>query len=169
VKTGGKQYRVAADDLISVEKLKGAPGDIVELGEVLLVGSDGGIEVGNPFLSGATVAAEIVSQMRSDRIIVFKKRRRHHYRRRNGHRQDLTRIRITEILTGGARPSPKAKAAPEEAAPVATPPVDADIETAAEAEPAGAPATGDRTAGTKSKAAGRTRDKRARKPAAKKK
>jgi large subunit ribosomal protein L21 len=140
VKTGGKQYRVAANDLLSVEKLNGAPGDIVELGEVLMVGSDGGIEVGSPLLAGASVAAEIVDQIRSDRIIVFKKRRRHHYRRRNGHRQDLTRIRITEILTGGARPSAKAKPEPAEAAPLPEIAVETGVEPAAEPETSGEPA-----------------------------
>jgi large subunit ribosomal protein L21 len=115
VKTGGKQYRVAANDLLSVERLAGAPGDIVEIGQVLLVAGDAGIEVGSPLLAGATVTAEIIDHVRGDRIIVFKKRRRHHYRRRNGHRQDLTRIRIAEILTGGAKPSKKAAAKPAEA------------------------------------------------------
>ena len=116
VKTGGKQYRVAANDLLRVEKLNGAPGDIVELGEVLMVAGEGGIEVGSPLIAGASVAVEIVGHVRGDRIIVFKKRRRSHYRRRNGHRQDLTQVRITEILTGGARPSKKSAAPPAEAA-----------------------------------------------------
>ncbi len=115
VKTGGKQYRVAANDLLRVEKLNGAPGDIVELGEVLMVAGEDGIEVGNPLIAGASVAAEIVGHVRGDRIIIFKKRRRSHYRRRNGHRQDLTQVRITEILTGGARPSKKSAAPPAEA------------------------------------------------------
>ncbi len=122
VKTGGKQYRVTAEDKLEVERLAGEAGDIIELNEVLMVGSDSGIEVGTPTVEGATVAAEILEQGRGPKIIIFKKKRRKHYRRKNGHRQDLTSLRITEILTGGKKPSKKAaakKEAPEEAAPAA--------------------------------------------------
>jgi large subunit ribosomal protein L21 len=115
IKTGGKQYRVAANDLIRVERIDGTPGEIVELGQVLLVSGESGIEIGSPLVSGATVAAEVVGHVRGDRIIIFKKRRRHHYRRRNGHRQDLTALRITEILTGGKKPDKKKVAAKPEA------------------------------------------------------
>ena len=115
IKTGGKQYRVAANDLIKVERIDGTPGEIVELGQVLLVSGEAGIEIGSPLVSGATVAAEVVGHVRGDRIIIFKKRRRHHYRRRNGHRQDLTALRITEILTGGKKPDKKKVAAKPEA------------------------------------------------------
>jgi large subunit ribosomal protein L21 len=115
IKTGGKQYRVAANDLIKVERIDGTPGEIVELGQVLLVSGESGIEIGSPLVSGATVAAEVVGHVRGDRIIIFKKRRRHHYRRRNGHRQDLTALRITEILTGGKKPDKKKVAAKPEA------------------------------------------------------
>ena len=121
IKTGGKQYRVAANDLIRVERIEGTPGDIVELGQVLMVGGESGIEVGAPLVSGATVAAEVVGHVRGDRIIIFKKRRRHHYRRRNGHRQDLTALRITEILTGGKKPDRKKVAAKPEAKAEAAP------------------------------------------------
>jgi large subunit ribosomal protein L21 len=110
IKTGGKQYRVAAEDKIEIEKLLGAPGDVVEFTDVLMVANNGSIEVGAPFVAGATVAAEIVGQVRGPKVIIFKKHRRKHFRRRNGHRQDLTSIRITEILTGGAKPSKKAQA-----------------------------------------------------------
>lgn len=110
IKTGGKQYRVAANDKILIEKLAGEAGDQVTFGEVLLVANGGTVDVGAPFVSGATVVGEIAAQERGPRVIIFKKRRRKHYRRRNGHRQDLTSVTITEILTGGAKPAAKAKA-----------------------------------------------------------
>ena len=115
IKTGGKQYRVAADDKLQIEKLPGEAGDIVEFTNVLMVASDGSVEVGAPFIAGATVAAEILGQVRGPKIIIFKKHRRKHYRRKNGHRQDLTSVQITEILTGGAKPSKKAAAKPAKA------------------------------------------------------
>ena len=122
IKTGGKQYRVAAEDKIQIEKLPGAAGDIVEFTDVLMVANDGGIDVGAPFVAGATVAAEILDQVRGPKVIIFKKHRRKHFRRKNGHRQDLTSVRITEILTGGAKPSKKAAATKKaEAAPLAAP------------------------------------------------
>ena len=108
IKTGGKQYRVAADDKIKIEKVAGEPGDIIELGEVLVVGGDD-VTLGNPNVAGATVAAEVVAQGRNDKVIAFKKRRRKNSRRKRGHRQEFTLIRITEILTGGAKPSKEAK------------------------------------------------------------
>ncbi len=139
IKTGGKQYRVAANDKILIEKLDGAAGDQVNFTEVLMVSNGGTVDIGAPFLSGATVVGEIEKQARGPHLIIFKKRRRKHYRRRNGHRQDLTSVTITEILTGGAKPSAKAKAKPEakveakpQAAAVAAAPV---AEAAAEAKP----------------------------------
>jgi large subunit ribosomal protein L21 len=138
IKTGGKQYRVAANDKILIEKLDGAAGDQVNFTEVLMVSNGGTVDIGAPFLSGATVVGEIEKQARGPHIIIFKKRRRKHYRRRNGHRQDLTSVTITEILTGGAKPAAKAKAKPEAkveakpAAAIATEPV---AEAAAEAKP----------------------------------
>ncbi|HMT15370.1 MAG TPA: 50S ribosomal protein L21, partial [Aestuariivirga sp.] len=87
IKTGGKQYRVAANDKILIEKLAGEAGDQVTFGEVLLVANGGTVDVGAPFVSGATVVGEIAAQERGPRVIIFKKRRRKHYRRRNGHRQ----------------------------------------------------------------------------------
>ena len=115
IKTGGKQYRVAADDKLQIEKLPGEAGDIVEFTDVLMVASDGSVDVGAPFVAGATVAAEIIGQVRGPKIIIFKKHRRKHFRRKNGHRQDLTSVRITEILTGGAKPAKKAAAKPAKA------------------------------------------------------
>jgi len=122
IRTGGKQYRVAPNDIIEVEKIAGQPGDIVELAEVLLLGGDKGPQTGSPTISGALVAAEVIEQRRGDKIVVFKKKRRSTYRRKNGHRQELTALRITEILTGGKKPSkapPKPEAKRAEKAPKA--------------------------------------------------
>ena len=100
IKTGGKQYRVAANDVITVERLEAEAGSTIDLNEVLIVGSDKGITVGSPLIAGASVKAEIVAQTRGPKLIIFKKRRRKHYRRRNGHRQDLTQLKITAINAG---------------------------------------------------------------------
>jgi large subunit ribosomal protein L21 len=108
IRTGGKQYRVAPNDIIEIEKIAGKPGDIVELGEVILLGGDGGPKTGSPTIAGALVAAEVIEQKRGEKIIVFKKKRRKNYRRKNGHRQSLTALRITEILTDGKKPSKQA-------------------------------------------------------------
>jgi len=109
IRTGGKQYRVAPNDIIEIEKIAGKPGDIVELSEVILLGGDGGPKTGSPTIAGVLVAAEVIEQRRADKIVVFKKKRRKNYRRTKGHRQALTALRITEILTDGKKPS---KAAP---------------------------------------------------------
>ena len=134
IRTGGKQYRVAPNDIIEIEKIAGEPGDIVELGEVLLLGGDGAPKSGSPTISGAMVAAEVLEQKRDDKIIVFKKKRRQGYRRTKGHRQALTALRITEILTDGKKPS-KAAAKPAPKKPE-TPPADKAAEKKAEAKPA---------------------------------
>jgi len=105
VKTGGKQYRVAAGDTLEIERLPGAAGDMITLDEVLMVGDGANVTVGAPRVAGASVAAEIVEQTRGPKIIIFKKRRRQNSRRKKGHRQDLTLVRIAEILTNGAKPS----------------------------------------------------------------
>ena len=110
VKTGGKQYRVSKDDLIRIERLEGDAGEIVTLGEVLMIGDGADVTVGAPFIDGASVAGEIVEQTRGDKIIVFKKRRRQNYRRKAGHRQHLTVLKVTDILTDGAKPAKKAAA-----------------------------------------------------------
>jgi large subunit ribosomal protein L21 len=134
IRTGGKQYRVTPNDIIEIEKIAGNPGDIVELGEVLLLGgADGGPKAGAPLIAGALVAAEVVEQGRGEKIIVFKKKRRKGYRRTKGHRQLLTTIRITEILTDGKKPSKQA-AKPE--AKKAEKPAEAKSEKKAEAKPA---------------------------------
>ena len=97
IKTGGKQYRVAPDDVITVERLEGEAGGALTLSDVLMVAGDGALKVGTPLLSGATVSATIVEQTRGEKVLIFKKRRRKHYRRKNGHRQDLTVLKITSI------------------------------------------------------------------------
>jgi large subunit ribosomal protein L21 len=107
-KTGGKQYRVGADDLLKVDKIKGEPGEIVEFGDVLLVGGES-ITLGAPTIAGATIAAEVIEQGRGPKIIAFKKRRRKNSRRKRGHRQEFTLVRITEILTDGRKPSKTAR------------------------------------------------------------
>jgi large subunit ribosomal protein L21 len=107
IKTGGKQYRVAANDKISIEKLPGEPGDQILFEDVLMVGNAESTTIGAPIVDGASVAGEVIEQTRARKIIVFKKKRRKNYRRTQGHRQHLTTVRITEILTGGAKPSPK--------------------------------------------------------------
>jgi large subunit ribosomal protein L21 len=104
IKTGGKQYRVAADDVLKIEKVEGAPGDIIQLGDVLVVGGDN-VTLGAPTVAGATVAAEVLEQGRGPKVIAFKKRRRKNSRRKRGHRQEFTLLRITEILTDGAKPT----------------------------------------------------------------
>jgi len=122
IKTGGKQYRVAANDVLKIEKVAGEVGDIVEIGFVLAHGEGDNVTIGAPFVDGAVVAAEVLEQGRANTVIAFKKRRRQNSRRKRGHRQLLTTVKITEILTGGAKPAKKAAKAEAkaEAAPAAT-------------------------------------------------
>ena len=101
IKTGGKQYRVAEDQTLKIEKIEGEPGQIVQLGNVLMLGGDKP-EIGYPPSQGASIAVEIVEQGRGAKVIAFKKRRRKNSRRRRGHRQAFTLVRVSEILTGGA-------------------------------------------------------------------
>ncbi len=100
IRTGGKQYKVAKDDVIFVEKLAGEPGSSITLGEVLMVGEGAGATTGAPLVAGASVTATVLEHKRGDKIIVFKKKRRHNYRRKNGHRQAITVLRITDIAAG---------------------------------------------------------------------
>lgn len=93
IKTGGKQYRVKKDDVLLVEKIEGKDGAKIAFDEVLVAGD----KVGTPTIKGASVAAEIVKQARGEKVIVFKKKRRHGYKRKNGHRQDLTLVKIVDI------------------------------------------------------------------------
>jgi large subunit ribosomal protein L21 len=108
IKTGGKQYRVAADEILEVEKLEGEPGSVVNFGSVMMLGGDGNVTVGKPIISGASVTAEILEQGRGPKLINFKKRRRKNSRRKKGHRQDLTTVRILEVLASGKSASKKA-------------------------------------------------------------
>ena len=97
IRTGGKQYRVAKNDVIQVERLDAEVGGSIELAEVLLVGGEGEAKVGSPLIEGAKVTATVVDQSRGPKLVVFKKRRRKNSRRKRGHRQDLTVLRITDI------------------------------------------------------------------------
>lgn len=108
IKTGGKQYRVAAEDVIRIEKVAGEVGEIVTLGSVLAYGEGEDVTIGAPFVDGASVAVEVVEQGKARTVIAFKKRRRQNSRRKRGHRQLLTTVRISEILVAGAKPSKKA-------------------------------------------------------------
>jgi len=121
IRSGGKQYKVSKDDVISVEKLIGEAGDKVNLNEVLMIGGKGDPIVGDPVIKGAVVNAEVVEQTRAEKIIVFKKKRRHNYRRKNGHQQHLTMLKIVDIKEKETKKAAAVKtdAAPEkEKAPV---------------------------------------------------
>ncbi len=133
IRTGGKQYKVAAGDVIKVEKLAGAAGDAVTFDQVLALGDDGGLRVGTPVLDGASVSAELLEQTRGEKIIVFKKKRRKNYRRKRGHRQYLTVLRVTDIAAEAEQRQAAAKQ-PEAAAAEPAPEI-ADTAT----EPAAAP------------------------------
>jgi len=111
IKAGGKQYRVAAEDVIRIDRVSGEPGEVIEFGEVLLLGGDTP-QIGDPTVSGASVAGEVLQHTRGDKVIAFKKRRRQNSRRKRGFRHEFSVIRITEILTGGAKASKTAPARP---------------------------------------------------------
>lgn len=100
IKTGGKQYKVAENDVIDVEKIAARAGETVTLSEVLLVAGDGEPKVGAPLVDGACVTAQVVDQFKGDKVLIFKKKRRHNYRRKKGHRQQLTKLRVTGISVG---------------------------------------------------------------------
>ena len=118
IKTGGKQYRVATDQTLTVQRLAAEPGEIVTF-PVLILGGEK-MEIGTPMVAGASVAAEVMEHSRGDKVIAFKKRRRKNSRRTRVHRQDFTIVRFTEILTGGAKPTkaarPKAEPKPAKTA-----------------------------------------------------
>ncbi len=135
IKTGGKQYRVAADQTLEVEKLAGNAGDTIVFDKVLMVAGEGEPMVGAPIVAGASVAGEIVEQKRGPKIIIFKKRRRKNSRSKNGHRQDLTLVRITDILTDGKKPAvKKAKATAAKSAEPGKPKTEAPKTEAPKAE-----------------------------------
>ena len=112
IKAGGKQYRVIEDQVLKVEGVQGEPGTIVQLGDVIMLGGDTP-QIGSPMIEGASVAAEILDHVRGAKVIAFKKRRRKNSRRKRGHRQDFVLIRISEILTEGAKPTKGPKPKPE--------------------------------------------------------
>ena len=120
IKTGGKQYKVAEGDVVRVEKLALDAGQVVAFDEVLMLGDGGATQVGSPNVAGASVKATVLEQGRAKKIVIFKKRRRQNSRRKNGHRQDITVVRVTEILGGSAKkktPSRKAVASKQQEAP----------------------------------------------------
>ncbi len=138
IKAGGRQYRVAANDVIEIDRIAGDVGDAIAFDQVLMLGGSDGATVGNPVVDGATVAGEVVEHRRGAKILVFKKRRRKNSRRSRGHRQHLTLVRITDILTDG-------KAAPKKAAAKAKPKAEkeepaAEVATAAPVAATEAPA-----------------------------
>ena len=131
IKAGGKQYRVAAEDVIRIDRVNGQPGEIVEFGEVLVVGGDTP-QLGTPKVEGATVAGEVLQHTRGDKVIAFKKRRRKNSRRKRGYRHEFSVVRITEILTGGAKPSKTAAPRPKREP---KPKTEGEAAPAAEAKP----------------------------------
>jgi len=151
IRAGGKQYRVAAEDVIRIDRVTGEPGQVVEFGEVLLLGGDTP-QIGTPTVQGATVAGEVLQHTRGDKVIAFKKRRRKNSRRKRGSRHEFSVIRITEILTNGAKPSKQPPPRPQRE-PKAKPP---------EAE-------GDKPKASKAKAKPKAKKPAAKKPAAKSK
>lgn len=97
IKTGGKQYKVAPDDVVLIEKLVAAAGETVSFGDVLMIGGEGEVKIGAPLLAGASVSGEVLAQEQTDKVLTVKKKRRHNYRRKIGHRQEVTRVKITGI------------------------------------------------------------------------
>ncbi|MDR1694991.1 MAG: 50S ribosomal protein L21 [Lactobacillaceae bacterium] len=112
IKTGGKQYKVAGGDLIKIEKITGDEGSEVVFNEVLALGET----IGSPLVSGASVKGQVVKQAKDKKVIIFKKKRRHNYRRKNGHRQEITLVKITDIVGKTASKPKVAKASASEAA-----------------------------------------------------
>jgi len=125
IKTGGRQYRVVPDDVLEIGKIAGDVGTIVQLGEVLLVGGDSPV-LGAPTVAGASVAAEVLQHKRGPKVISFKKRRRKNSRRKRGYRDEITVLRITEILTNDNKPTVGPR--PKREKPVVAAPVDGDDE-----------------------------------------
>ena len=155
IKTGGKQYRVAANETLQVEKLVGEAGETVTFADVLMLGGEGEPRIGAPLVTGASVLAEIVEHKRGKKVIIFKKRRRQNSRRKNGHRQDFTLVRITEIFADaskasqGARPARKAKVATSDEAEAEASDAQVSEASAAETEAKSAPEASAEDAGAK--------------------
>jgi large subunit ribosomal protein L21 len=112
VRTGGKQYRVAKDEVVVVEKLAGEPGGDIELAEVLVLDSGSGAQIGSPLVEGARVFGTVIAQDKTDKVLIFKRKRRKNHRRLRGHRQNVTVLRITDILARGEERAPRAAAEP---------------------------------------------------------
>ena len=121
IKTGGKQFRIAASDVITIPKLEGEPGTAITFDEVLVLGA----EIGLPAVAGASIAAEVVEQARGPKVIAFKKRRRKNSRRKRGHRQDLTVVRIGSFSLNGEVVSKAEAKTPRARAPLAESAADA--------------------------------------------
>ena len=170
IKTGGRQYRVVPDDVLEIGKIAGEVGSIVQLGEVLLVGGDQPV-LGAPTVAGASVAAEVLQHKRGPKVIAFKKRRRKNSRRKRGYRDEITVLRVTEILTDNKQPTvgprPK-KEKPVAAAPAEGEDAEAPKKTAKKKAPAKKPAA-KKTAKASAKPRAKPEAKKApaRKPAAK--
>ena len=131
IRTGGKQYRVAPNDVLKVEKLEAEAGQTITFTDVLAVGSSGGTTIGAPLVRGATVTATVIAQDRLDKVIIFKKRRRQNSRRKNGHRQHVTVLRIAGFMADGHDFSPESNpTAAEAAVPDDVAPADTSAETA---------------------------------------
>ncbi|MBB5073898.1 large subunit ribosomal protein L21 [Bartonella callosciuri] len=113
IKTGGKQYRVVADQVVKIEKIMGNAGEVIEFKDILMVGQEGNAVIGAPFVADALVTAEITEQTRGRKVIAFKKRRRQNSKRTRGHRQEVTTLRILEILMGGSKPKKEATVSKE--------------------------------------------------------
>lgn len=156
IKTGGRQYRVVPDDVLEIGKIAGDVGTIVQLGEVLVLGGDTPV-LGLPLVAGASVAAEVLDHKRGPKVISFKKRRRKNSKRKRGYRDEITLIRVTEILADGKAPTIGPR--PKREKPVVTTPVDGDEAPAK--KPAAKKAAAPKAAAEKKPAA--------KKPAAKKK
>ena len=137
IKTGGRQYRVVPDDVLEIGKIAGDVGTIVQLGEVLLVGGDSPV-LGAPTVAGASVAAEVLQHKRGPKVISFKKRRRKNSRRKRGYRDEITVLRITEILTNNNKPTIGPR--PKREKPVVAAPVDGDDEAPSKSAKKKAPA-----------------------------
>ena len=165
IKTGGRQYRVVPDDVLEIGKIAGDVGTIVQLGEVLLVGGDTPV-LGAPTVAGATVAAEVLQHKRGPKVISFKKRRRKNSRRKRGYRDEITVLRITEILTDNKQPTVGPR--PKREKPVVTAPADGDDEAPKAAKKKAAPKKAvAKKAATKPRAKPDAKKAAAKKPAAK--
>src|SRR6201981_3276236 len=165
IKTGGRQYRVAPDDVLEIGKIEGQVGTIVQLGEVLVLGRDTPV-LGTPTVPGSSVAAEVLQHKRGAKVIAFKKRRRKNSRRKRGYRDELTVLRITEILADNAKPTIGPRPKKEKVAPAASEDGDeAPKKKAAAKKPAAKAAA--KPAAAKPRAKADTKKPAAKKPAAK--